>query len=116
MKAQKPAEGILLNKDFGDAKSYTVVCECGCGDHEHKIWVEAEDDWQVTVNTYTAQKTNWWSKTRWRHIWQLLTKGYVEYEACIIMNEQQALNYAETLKQAIQDVKNFKKPPKALVS
>jgi hypothetical protein len=40
----------------------------------------------------------------------LLTKGYVEYEANIIMTEQQALNYAETLKKAIKDVSAFKQP------
>jgi hypothetical protein len=40
----------------------------------------------------------------------LLTKGYIEYQASIIMTEQQTLNYAETLKKAVQDVKNFKKP------
>jgi hypothetical protein len=34
--------------------------------------------------------------------------GYVEYEASIIMSEQQALNYAETLKSAIIDVKQFR--------
>ena len=43
-------------------------------------------------------------------MWALLTKGYVEYEADLIMNEQQAFNYAETLKKAVNDVKNFKKP------
>jgi len=26
------------------------------------------------------------------------------------MTEQQAINYAETLKKAVEDVKNFKKP------
>jgi hypothetical protein len=40
----------------------------------------------------------------------LLTRGYIEYEGSIIMTEQQAFNYAETLKKAVEDVKNFKKP------
>ena len=39
----------------------------------------------------------------------LLIKGYIEYEASIIMSEQQALNYSETLRSAIKDVKEFKK-------
>lgn len=107
MKPQKPAQGILLNRDYGHAMSYTVTCECGCEDHSHRIWIES-DDYGVTVNTYTEEKTNFWSKTRWHHIWKLLTKGYVSYESCTMMNEQQALNYAETLKQAVKDVKKFK--------
>jgi hypothetical protein len=108
MKAQKPAEGILIRKDWGDAKSYTVPCECCGSDCEHNVWVEAEDT-GITVTTYTKQKTKWWELTRWRIIWTMLTKGYVEYEATIIMSEQQALNYDETLKTAIKDVTVFKK-------
>jgi len=108
MKAQKPAEGILKRKDWGDSKTYTIVCDCGSDDHAHNVWIEA-DETGITVNTYTTQKTNFWSKTRWHHIWTLLTKGYIEYEASIIMSQQQALNYAETLKSAINDVADFKK-------
>jgi hypothetical protein len=107
MKPQTPAEGILLRKDFGDAKSYNVQCECCGSDCEHNVWVEA-DSAGVTVTTYTQQKTKWWEFTRWRIIWTMLTKGYVEYEASIIMSEQQALNYAEVLKSASKDVVNFK--------
>jgi hypothetical protein len=36
------------------------------------------------------------------------TKGYVKCETVITMTEQQALNYAETLKSAVKDVKEFK--------
>lgn len=107
-KAQTPAEGILIRKDYGQAKSYTVPCECCGSDCEHNVWVEA-DDCGVSVTTYTLQKTKWWELNRWQKIWTLLTRGYIEYEASIIMSEQQALNYAETLKSAIIDVKEFRK-------
>lgn len=107
MKAQTPAEGILLNNDYGASKRYTVVCDCGCDEHNHNIWVDA-DDFGVTVTTYTKQKTNWWKKTRWQHIWTLLTKGYIEFEGDIILSQQQALNYAETLRVAIKDVEQFR--------
>ena len=108
MKAQKPAEGILKKNDFGNAKSYNVGCQCCGSDCEHNIWVEA-DITGISVTTYTQQKTNWWSKTRWHHIWKLLTKGYVEYEASIIMSKQQALNYASVLQSSIKDVEEFRK-------
>lgn len=107
MKAEKPAVGILKRSDWGDAISYQVTCECCDSDHDHNLWVEA-DDARVTVTTYTTQKSEWWKLNRWQTIWILLTKGYVKYEANIIMTEQQALNYAETLKTAIKDVKTFK--------
>ena len=107
LKAQVPAEGILKKRNWGDAMTYQVVCECGDDNHNHNVWVEA-DDTGVTVTTYTQQKSKWWELNRWKKIWILLTKGYIEYEATIIMREQQALNYAETLKTAIKDVKTFR--------
>ena len=107
LELQTPAEGVLKRNDWGDAVTYQVVCECQDADHDHDIWVEA-DDHRVTVTTYTTQKSQWWSLNRWQTIWILLTKGYVKYEANIIMTEQQTLNYAETLKKAIQDVRRFK--------
>ena len=104
---QSPAEGILKRNNWGDAITYQVVCECQDANHDHNVWVEA-DDHRVTVTTYTTQKSKWWSLNRWQTIWILLTKGYIEYEANLIMTEQQTLNYAEILKTAIKDVKKFK--------
>jgi hypothetical protein len=108
MRAEKPATGILKRNDWGDSKAYRVVCECGASDHDHHVWVEA-DDHEVSVTIYANVKTNWWSKTRWHAIWTLLTKGYIESEAVLIMKRQEALNYAETLKSAIKDVEEFRK-------
>lgn len=107
MKIQEPAEGILLHRDYGDAKQYTVTCECCSTDCTHQVWIEA-DDTGISVITYTQQKTKFWSMNRWQKIWTLLTKGYIEYEASIIMSEQQALNYAEVLNKSIVDVKKFR--------
>lgn len=109
MKIQKPAEGILLRNDFGNSKWYQVVCGCGQPDHEHTLEVESEDI-GVNVNIYVNVKSPFWSLNRWRQMWELLTKGYLQHETTITMSEQQALNYAETLKSAVQDVKDFKKP------
>jgi hypothetical protein len=105
--AQIPAEGILQRGDWGDTMTYQVVCHCGDSNHDHNVWVEAEDT-GVTVTTYTQQKSKWWELNRWQKIWTLLTRGYIEYEASIIMTEQQALNYAETLKKAMADVKHLR--------
>jgi len=103
MTPETPAEGILKRRDWGDAQTYQVVCECQDADHDHNVWVETDSN-SITVTTYTKQQSKWWSSTRWSTIWTLLTQGYVEYEASIVMTQQQALNYAETLKTAVLDL------------
>ena len=112
MAIQTPAEGILLHKDFGDAKYYTVACECCSTDCAHTVCVEAEDT-GVTVTTYTQQKTRWWELNRFQIIWRLLTRGYIEYEASIIMSRQQAINYAAVLTSASKDVEVFRRQRQA---
>jgi hypothetical protein len=137
MKPQLPAEGILKTHDWGDSKVYKVVCDCGQPDHEHNVWIEA-DECGVNINIYTTVKTDCWSeelKPRydinnvwlqevewfWKGLYNSLarkikltksiwSKGYVDFETTISMNEQAALNYSTTLKNAIADVKEFKKP------
>ena len=113
MKAQTPAEGILKRSDWGDAMTYQVSCECHDAGHDHNVWVEA-DETGVAVTTYTTQKTKWWELSRWKTIWILLTKGYVEYEASIVMTKQQAFNYASVLNSAIKDVEKFRAQRKVM--
>lgn len=140
MKAQQPAEGILKTNDFGDSKWYQVVCGCGQPDHTLTVEVEA-DDMGVNVNTYATVKTDYWTDhvkkrydidnsylqefdwfwkdlingflTRLRLTWDIWIKGYVRAETTIAMSQQQALNYAETLKVAMEDVKKFKAQQKS---
>jgi hypothetical protein len=135
MKAQTPAEGILKTNDYGDSKWYHVVCGCGQEDHSLTVDIEA-DEMGVSVNTYATVKTDYWTEsvkkrydidspwlqefdwfwkdlvngflTRVRLTWDIWIKGYVRAETTILMSEQQALNYAEILKSAINDVKMFK--------
>jgi len=137
MKPQTPAEGILKTNDWGDSKWYYIVCGCGQPDHSLTVEVEAEET-GINVNTYVTVKTDYWTESvkkrydidnpylqecdwffkdlwngfisRLKLTWTVWTKGYVQCETTIAMSEQQALNYAETLKSAIQDVKDFKKP------
>jgi hypothetical protein len=134
MKAQAPAEGIMKTNDFGDSKFYKVVCSCGQSDHDLDFEVEAEDV-GVSVNTYVTVKTDYWSEsikkrydidnpylqeldwtikdiwngfvTRLKLTWTVWAKGYIQCETTVLMSEQQALNYAETLKSAIVDVQQF---------
>ncbi len=107
MKAQKPAQGILFVNDWGDSKVYDIVCGCGQPDHSHHLWVES-DETGVNVNLYLTVKSPFWSMNRFKQIWTLLTKGYLQHETTICMSEQQALNYAKALTSAIEDVKLFR--------
>lgn len=109
MKAEKPAQGVLQVNDWGTSKMYKAVCECGNDDCTHTIDIEAEDHGSIIVTIYTKTRTNFWSKTRWHNIWQLLTKGYTDYETCIVMNKQVALNYASVLQSAVNDVEELRK-------
>lgn len=108
MNAQLPAEGVLKHNDWGDSKVYRVTCECGSAECDHNVWVEA-DDTGVEVTIYTTVRTNFWTQTRWYHIWTLLTKGYIDTQSTVCLKRQGALNYAETLKSAIIDVEDFRK-------
>jgi hypothetical protein len=107
MKIQVPAEGIMKTNDWGDSRVYRIACNCHDENHNHNMWVET-DDCDIVVTIYTTGKTNYWSKTRWYHIWTLLTKGYIDTESSVHLSKQQALNYAETLKSAITDVEEFR--------
>jgi hypothetical protein len=136
MKAEAPAQGIMKTSDYGDSKWYKVACSCGDSSHEINFVVEVNDDGDVTVNTFVETKSDYWSQTFdkrydidntwlqefdwvWKDLvngfvtrikltWQLWTKGYIRTESTLFMTEQQTLNYAETLKNAIKDVKTFK--------
>jgi len=108
MKPQTPAEGILKKNDWGDSKVYDVVCGCGDPDHNHSVWIES-DETGVNVTLYTNVKSAFWSMNRFKQIWTLITKGYLQHEATIFMSPQQAFNYAETLKSAVNDVVQFRK-------
>lgn len=107
MQAEKPAEGILKQGDFGDAKFYYIQCECTDPDCAHTIEVEA-DEVDVSVHLYHTQHTKWWEKNRWRQIWQILTKGYAEMQTTIVLKEQTAINYANVLTSAANDVRLFR--------
>lgn len=107
MKAEQPAKGILKINDWGNSRMYKAVCSCGDDDCSHTIDIEA--DHEVSVTIYTRTRTNFWSKTRWSHIWTLLTKGYTAFETTIVLDKQTAINYAETIKSAVKDLEEHKK-------
>jgi hypothetical protein len=111
IKPETPAQGILKTSDFGIAMFYHIHCDCGSQECAHDIEIEA-DDACVKVHIYHTQHTKWWEYNRWRQIWHILTKGYAEMQTTIVLEEQTALNYSETLKEAMQQVKRFRESKK----
>lgn len=135
MKAQAPAEGIMKTGEYGDSKFYKVVCGCGQPDHDLDFEVEASDT-GIIINTYVTAKSDYWTEATkkrydidtvwmqewdwfWKDLfnglvrrvkltWEIWFNGYIRTESTIAMNEQQALNYAETIKSAVNDVKTFR--------
>jgi len=135
LKTQEPAEGILKRHDFGDSKYYQIVCSCGQEYHDHNVEVEA-DETGVNINIDVTLKTDYWTETAkpcysmdnewleefdwaWKSIfnslvrkikltWELWTTGAITAQTTISMSEQQTLNYAKTLENAILDVKHFR--------
>lgn len=136
MKPQKPADGIMLAKDFGHSKFYTVACDCGNPDDDIRFEVES-DELNVCVNMWTTQYTSWphvdinhcfFSSNclfdleykirsiigdvtnRLKYAFQIIFFGYIKYSQSTILSEQQATNFAHTLLNAVIDVKTFKRP------
>jgi hypothetical protein len=109
MKTQKPAEGILLVKDYIDAKIYHVECDCSSSDHAVKTWIEVNRDdvaTNIEVGFYIDTWTPYWSRgwNRFRAIWQLLTTGIIRQEHHLILNKQSALNFADTIQQEVKEL------------
>jgi hypothetical protein len=105
VKSEKPAKGILKVNDFGDSIWYHIECDCLYPNHSHTVEVEADSGTRdVAVHIYTEVTTPFWSKSRWKMIWEILTKGYASHEACIILKDQAAVNYAKALKDAGEQV------------
>jgi len=138
LKPQIPAVGIMQTNDWGNSKMYAIKCECGNDDDDIEFMVEA-DEFNVTVTTFTTQKTAYWDRPfdlsetykienaflssiayswlsflnglhhRLKMTWNLWFDGYLKYQQSTIMSEQQTLNYAEALKAAVKDCYEFRK-------
>ena len=136
MQAETAATGIMKTHDFGNSKFYNVECSCGNDDDSITFEIEAEPDTgSIILNHWTVQKTDWWTESVkkrydidsiwmqefdwfWKSLWNGLTtrlrltrdiwwNGYVKYQSTVIMNRQQTLNYAETLKSAISEIEKY---------
>lgn len=133
MKAQKPAEGIQLVHEFKDTKVFDIACTCTNPDDKISMQVEIDEFDEIVVYFHVTAKTRWWVELcswetykidnpvlyylsnsiksfinglnqRLRITKDVWLNGYVEYQTTTILNKQRALNFAETLKQSVEEL------------
>lgn len=137
MKPETPAEGISVTRRFEDSIFYKVDCQCGNNDDEINFEIEIDEDANdISLKQWTVQKTDWWTEfvkprydidneylqglhwlwtgfinglaTRLRLTKNIWWDGYVRYESYTILGKQQALNYADALKQGVEHLEQVK--------
>lgn len=63
MEYQKPAEGIMRTRDFGNSIFYKVVCQCGSEACDMDFEIEMDPDLQeIVMNTWVEPKSDWWRR------------------------------------------------------
>lgn len=101
---QMPLKGIQLSQEFTNAKIYHIRCDCGDEDCSHDVEIEIDEDGYVSVNIYMKLRSKFWKVSRWKQIWQILTKGYIDTESSILLSEKSAKNYGNALLRTIDDL------------
>jgi hypothetical protein len=98
MTAQTISDGICKVTDTNCRKVYSVPCVCGCNEHTMTMEISREhrDDEELSLTIYSILKTDW-RKNRFKHIWTLLTKGYIELETDTLISNQAAENMATAI-------------------
>jgi len=139
MNSEIPARGILYTEDSPTCKSYVVPCTCTNPDDTIEFTVNIDDFQEIELQHYTLQKTPIWRDPFKQHktygiknrllfeiayyttgflnslhhrlsvTWKVWTKGQVEYYSTTILNKQQAINYADTIKRAVHDIEETNK-------
>lgn len=109
MKAQKPAQGISIDSDFGNARVFNVECDCTADDHAIKMWIEVNQDPDIPdveltfyVNTWTPFFESW--RERLRAIWDIAINGVHKQQHSMLLNQQSALNLAEAIRTTVRDM------------
>lgn len=86
-----------------NTNSFTVLCDCYNLDHSVGCWVEVDgDEYSLSVLHYVEVQTPVFGISRWKAIWNLLTKGYLKYNAEIILDSEAANNWVKVLSKAVK--------------
>ena len=138
MKAQKPAEGIMLTHDFNDSKHYRIDCDCGNEDDHIEVSVCLDEFDEIIIEFEATQKTDWWKRVSKYNVYKIDNpwlfsivnslqelvngiahrlrvtrdvwfRGYVSYSSCTILSQQAALNFSSALSSAVNEIEKHKK-------
>ena len=110
MKAQTPASGISIERDFGDARVFNVECDCGSDEHAVKMWIEVQRDRDVPDVEVSFYVTTWtkdfWKEwpARIRAVYDILFKGVHKQEHHMLLNKQSAINFAQAIKDTVEEL------------
>jgi hypothetical protein len=109
MNAQTPAQGISIDKDFGDAKVFNVECDCTSDDHAVKMWIEVQRDKDIPdveisfyVTTWTPLWNGWFQ--RLKAVYDILVKGVHKQEHHMVLSKQSALNFAAAVESTVKEL------------
>jgi hypothetical protein len=109
LKPEKPATGISQTIDNPDFKCYHVTCECTTESHAVDTYVTVEAEWDVkqvsvtfSVNTYSHPLAGgFWQRVK-NAFWVILGCDQQQHE--IVMNKQQATNWAHAVLTAVKEI------------
>lgn len=109
-KAQTPAQGISLDNDWGNAKTFNVECDCSADDHAVKMWIEVQRDKDIPdvevsfyVTTWTREFWKDWP-ARLRAVYDILFKGVHKQEHHMLLNKQSAVNFAAAILDTVKEM------------
>lgn len=118
MTPQKPAQGISIANDWGDARAFNVECDCTSDDHAVKMWIEVQRDRDIPdvevsfyVTTWTREFWKDWP-ARLRAVYDIIFKGVHKQEHHMLLNKQSAINFAHTIIDTVKELDNGKEASK----
>lgn len=115
LKPQKPAKGISIDNDWGDAKSFNIECDCTSDDHAVKMWIEVQRDNDIPDVEVSFYVTTW-TKEFWKNwparlkaVWDILVHGVHKQEHHMLLSEQSATNFAHAILDTVKQMKASQK-------
>lgn len=111
IKTQEPAQGIMLQGDYGNSKNFKVECECASDDHAAHMWIELSKDNDIPMVEVSFYVTAWtptcggW-REKLKAVYEILFKGSYKQEHHMLLNKQSALNFAAAIERTIKELEN----------
>ena len=109
MEKQTPAQGIMQTGDYAETKMFRLECNCHFVDHDVQVFISSEYGY-IAMEVFS--KVSLYSQgffKRLKMLIKFLWSGHAEMDHTLLMNKQQALNFAEVIKDTIVKLEKFEK-------